>query len=114
MVWDQFQHRRPRNTNHRTSKTDCPLGAIQSDHAKRRAANEDNEYLAAHHQNIDHDKPRVLPNTLEDIELVVQPATVEFVEDLHPYEGVEDNGVELQSFTLIIHVETQYLVPSKI
>lgn len=71
LVRDELEHGCPRNTDYRTSKTDCPLGAAQSNDAKCRAAHEDDEYLTAHHQKIYHDEPPIFPNTLKDIEFVV-------------------------------------------
>ena len=34
-------------------------------------------------------------DTFEDVELVIETTIVEFVEDLHPDESVEDHSVEL-------------------
>ena len=50
------------------------------------------------HDAVDDDEEQVAVDTHENVELVVKTATVEFVEDLHPDEHVEDDGVELQFF----------------
>jgi hypothetical protein len=92
-IWYELQHCGPGDTEGSASNTYRPLRAIQPGDTERRASDEDNKHLSTNHQGVDHHKPSVFQNTLEDIEPVVQSTTVQLVEDLHPDEGVENDRV---------------------
>ena len=68
-------------------------------------ADENDHYLTTDHDGVDADEEVVLENAFEDIEFVVQTAVVEFIEDLHPDEGVEDYGIQLLAENAIVGVE---------
>lgn len=94
-IRDELQHGGPGNTEGGASNTSSPLGSIQPGDAERCPTDKDDEHLSTYHQGVDHHEPSVSQNALEDIEFVVQSTTVQLVENLHPDEGVEDDGVEL-------------------
>ena len=62
---------------------------------ERATTNKDNQRLTADHDEEDADEEQVTLDTLQNVELVVQTAVVQRVEDLHPDEGVEDHGLQL-------------------
>ena len=61
-----------------------------------------NSDLQANHDAVDDDEEPIALNASEDVELIVQAAAVELVEDLHPNKHVEDDGIELKLFALDI------------
>lgn len=63
--------------------------------------------LASHHHGINRKEPVVPLYPLEDVELVVEAAAVEFVEYLHPDKSVEDNGVELEPFRVVFGIQVK-------
>lgn len=97
-VWKESQENCPGKTADRTSNADGPLNAVQGRHAKGHAPDEDDQDLAADHEAVDSQKPIVLEHAFEDVEVVVQSAVVELVENLHPDKRIEDDGVELEVF----------------
>lgn len=88
----------PRNTYETHNNRDSPLGPVDAARfdSERTTSNENDHNLEPDNENNDADKVRVTVNTLEDIEFVVETSVVEDVEDLHPYESVEDDGVKLE------------------
>jgi hypothetical protein len=73
--------------------------------------------LSADNNGVDAQKPVVPKHALEDIELVVEAAAVEFVENLHPHEGVEDNCGKLfgsKIWVAAVKLWIQKLVPREV
>lgn len=50
------------------------------------------------HDGVDEDEEQVAVDADKHVELVVETTAVELVEDLHPDEHVEDDGIELELF----------------
>lgn len=100
-VRKESQENRPGKTADRTSNADGPLDAVQWRHAKGHAPDEDDHDLAADHEAVDSQKPIVLEHAFEDVEVVVQSAVVELVENLHPDKRIEDDGVELEALLFL-------------
>jgi hypothetical protein len=110
----ELQYCSPRDTEGGASNTYRPLRAIQPGNTERCTSDEDDKHLSTNHQGVDHHKPSVFQNTLEDIEPVVQSTTVQFVKDLHPDEGVEDDRVEFKLLLVILGVVVEDLVACKV
>merc|ERR1712093_927916 len=79
-----------------------PLNTINSGDGEGLATDEDDGDLSADHDTVDADEEVVAVNTSEDVELVVQTTVVELVKDLHPDEGVEDHGGELEVLFFVV------------
>lgn len=67
-----------------------PFWAIQRLHGESLATDEYNENLGAADNKLDADEEKVALYAFKDVELVVQPASVVLIEDLHPHESIED------------------------
>ena len=78
--------------------------AIDRSDLESTTTNENDGDLSANHDTVDADKEEVALKTSEDVELVVQTAVVEFVEDLHPDKSVEDHGVKLELLRGVVEV----------
>src|ERR1700733_1020622 len=85
----------PGQTGQGTQKTHSPLPAIDPGDTERCTADEDDHDLATDHDAVDSNEPEIAMHAFENIEFVVESATVELVEDLHPDEGVENHGIKL-------------------
>jgi hypothetical protein len=96
LVWKESQEDRPGKTTNRTSNADRPLDAVEGCHPDSDAADEDNHNLTTHHETVNAQKPVVFKHAFKDIEVIVQSAVVELVENLHPDKGIKDDGVELE------------------
>lgn len=94
-VGNASQDHGPEHTRQCAEEADGPLDAVDASDLKGLAADEDNHDLPRDHDDVDDDEEGVAVNAFEDVAVVVETATVEFVEDLHPDEGVEDDCVEL-------------------
>jgi len=57
------------------------------------SANKNDQDLTGDHKESDGDEEWVSLNTAEHVQLIVQSATIEFVEKLQPDEGVERDGL---------------------
>lgn len=99
----------PRETEEGDDDADGPLHAVDGLDLERGAPDEDDGDLRAHHDEVDNDEEDVAVDALQDVELVVQAAVVELVEDLHPDEGVEHHSVELQHLIRVLGVVAQNL-----
>lgn len=75
---------------------DGPLVSADLGDAEGLATDEDNGDLGADHDAVDADEEVVVLQAGEDVQFVVETTVVEFVEDLHPDEGVEDHRVEFE------------------
>lgn len=53
-------------------------------------------------------------NALEDVELVVKTTVIKLVEDLHPYKGIEDDGVEFETFLIRLRVVSEDVAARKV
>lgn len=71
-----------------------PLVTIQGNSLESLATKGDNDVLATNDNGLNEDKDLVVVEVLEDVEGVIDAATVELVEDLEENEGVEDHGAE--------------------
>lgn len=95
-VRDHPQDDSPWHTAYGTYNADGPLYAVERSHPERNAADEYDHDLTTNHDAIDSDKPVVLQHPFKDVEVVVKPAVVELVQDLHPDKRVENDGIELK------------------
>lgn len=102
MIGNTPQDNSPRETEDRAANADTPLNARKRFHAKRSVADENNHDLSGNHQDIDSHKPVVSVYSLEDVEPVVETSIVEFVENLHPNEGIENDRVHLRLQKIIV------------
>jgi hypothetical protein len=68
------------------------LFPFDCDNAECSATVKRNDYLAANHDAVDTNEKPIAMQASEDIESIVQTSIVEFIEDLHPHEGVEHDG----------------------
>ena len=62
----------------------------------------------------DADEEPVAEDTFKHVELVVEAAVVEDVEDLHPDEAVEDEGVELELYVRVGKVVAEDIATGKV
>lgn len=96
LIRTQPHHNRPRPRQRRNQDTNGPLDAINRDDAEGCLADKCDQDLASHHETVDDNEEVVPVQAREDIEFVVKPSVVKFVEDLHPYKCVEDDGATLR------------------
>lgn len=101
-IREQPDHNSPRQTNHRGNNGNSPLRSVKTTRVDLEStrSDKDNGNLQSNHEDVDDDEELIAVDTFEDVELVVETTVVELVEDLHPYEGVEDDGVELKHLVL--------------
>ena len=100
-VREETDEDRPRQGKRRQDDGNTPVLAVDALDGERATTDEHDHDLAGDHDNGDGDEEVVVLHTGEDVELVVEAAVVELVEDLHPDEGVEDDGADLGSVELI-------------
>ena len=94
-IGNRAQDHGPRKTSQCTDQTHCPEDTAESSHAKGLAAHVHDHDLAADHDRVDAEEPVVSAHAFKDIEVVIEASVVEFIEDLHPHEGVEYHCGEL-------------------
>ena len=63
-------------------------------------ANKDDKELSTDNDDLNCQEPVVAEHALENIEAIIQSTTGVLIEYLHPYEGVEDSGLESFLFML--------------
>lgn len=85
---------RPWHTKDGNTKTNTPLPSVDPVDGESSASNERDGNLAANHDKVDHNEEVVALDTLENVELIVEPSVIEFVEDLHPDERVENHATD--------------------
>lgn len=90
-VWNQAEHHSPWQTSKATDYTNCPQGAVNSGHTECLASDENDHHLSGDNESVDTQEPIVAEHAFEDVKAVIEAAVVEFVEDLHPHECVENN-----------------------
>lgn len=112
-VGDRPQDNSPWHAAQGTYNTDGPLHAVERGHPERNAADEYDHDLTTDHDAVDSDKPVVLQHPFEDVEVVVEPAVVKLVEDLHPDKRVENDGVELKLLLLVGEIVSKNAAASK-
>ena len=83
----------------------APLSTVESGHLEGDTTNEDDHRLTTNHDSQDDDEEPVVGDALENIETVIEPAVVQCVEDLHPDEGVEDQGWQLLPLVFAVVAE---------
>ena len=76
-----------------------PINALD---LERCTADEDNHNLTAYYNAVNANKEVVALYTLEYVKLVVEPAVIEFVEDLYPNEGIKDYSIQLSIYSVRI------------
>jgi hypothetical protein len=100
-IREQADENSPRQAERRENNRNPPILAVQTLNRESRAANIHNHGLAGNHNHQDGDVKVVALHAGENVELVVQAAVVEHVEDLHPDKGVEDQGADLFTVDLV-------------
>ena len=98
LIGEEADEDGPGDTDEAGNDAYSPLSSIDASglDLEGAATDEDDEGLEADDHDDDADEDPIAEDTLEHIELVVETAVVEDVEDLHPDEAVEDERVELE------------------
>lgn len=102
LVREYSDQHTPRQTESSNNDGDSPLNTIETVGVdiENAVTNKDDGDLESDHDAVDEDEEQVAVDADKDVKLVVEASAVEFVEDLHPDEDVEDDGVELELFGL--------------
>lgn len=105
-IWEDTDEHTPWQRHERDHDGDCPLSSVEATllDLKHAATNEHDSDLETDHQEVDEDEELVAVDTLENVEFVIKSPVVEFVEDLHPNKGVENDCIKLQHLILAISV----------
>jgi len=100
-IREETDEDRPRQAERGEDDGNTPVLAVDALNRERATANEHDHDLAGDHDDRDGDEEVVVLHTRENVELVVETAVVELVEDLHPDESVEDERADLGSVELV-------------
>ena len=120
---------RPRNTHKTSNDRNGPLNTVKTTRFDLEGASSNvnlievlvflmltcgcdctyDSYLQADNEEHNGDEEVVAEDAFEDVELVVQTPVVEDVEDLHPHETVENDGVQLK-----LHVGIRQIVAKNV
>jgi hypothetical protein len=116
LVWEKPNKHSPRQTERCDDDRNRPLSPVEAIriNVENAIANTHNSDLQANHDAVDSDEEPIALNASEDVELIVKAAAVELVEDLHPDEHVEYDGIELKFFALNIGVVAKNRIALKV